>query len=29
VIAESGAPAKIFDSPENERLRGFIRSILH
>jgi ABC-type histidine transport system ATPase subunit len=29
VIAESGPPARIFDAPENDRLKGFIRSILH
>jgi len=29
VIAESGPPAQIFDAPENDRLKGFIRSILH
>jgi len=28
VIAESGSPDEIFDAPENERLRQFIRSIL-
>jgi len=29
LIAESGPPARIFDAPENDRLKGFIRSILH
>jgi ABC-type histidine transport system ATPase subunit len=29
VIAESGSPDEIFDSPKNERLKQFIRSILH
>jgi ABC-type polar amino acid transport system ATPase subunit len=29
VILESGPPARIFDNPENARLTGFIRSILH
>jgi ABC-type polar amino acid transport system ATPase subunit len=29
VILESGPPERIFDNPENSRLTGFIRSILH
>ena len=28
-ILESGPPERIFDSPENTRVTGFIRSILH
>ena len=28
-ILESGPPERIFDKPENTRLLGFIRSILH
>jgi ABC-type polar amino acid transport system ATPase subunit len=28
-IEESGPPAQIFDAPESERLKTFIRSILH
>ncbi len=28
-IVESGSPEQIFDRPENDRLAGFIRSILH
>jgi ABC-type histidine transport system ATPase subunit len=29
VIAESGSPDEIFDAPKSERLKQFIRSILH
>lgn len=29
IIAESGAPEEIFDMPQNNRLKQFIRSILH
>lgn len=29
VILESGTPERIFDNPENHRVTGFIRSILH
>jgi ABC-type polar amino acid transport system ATPase subunit len=29
VIVESGPPEQIFDNPQNRRLSGFIRSILH
>jgi ABC-type histidine transport system ATPase subunit len=29
VIEESGPPEKIFDDPQSERLKAFIRSILH
>jgi ABC-type polar amino acid transport system ATPase subunit len=28
-IEESGPPARIFDAPESDRLKSFIRSILH